>query len=138
MKRDDIVIVSIAGDYGKPRPAVVVQSDHLDGESVLVCLVTTTLRDAPHTRVRLDASDENGLRETSEIMVDKIFAVRRSKCSAPIGRLSAADVETLNTTLLIAPASPTEPRSDSVCRELSLSRQGGVRGLQSPERTITH
>ncbi len=30
MRRGDIVIVAFSGDFGKPRPAVIVQSDYLN------------------------------------------------------------------------------------------------------------
>ncbi|MEO7026523.1 MAG: type II toxin-antitoxin system PemK/MazF family toxin [Caulobacteraceae bacterium] len=87
MKRGDIVTVAIAGDYGKPRPALVIQNDHLaETDSVLVCLLTTSVRDAPLHRLSLPADEATGLRAPSQLMVDKIFAVRRERCGAPIGR----------------------------------------------------
>lgn len=91
MKRGDIVTVAASGDYGKPRPAIVIQSDALpQTDSVLVCLLTTTLRDAPLYRMPLPASEETGLREPSQVMVDKIVAVRRDRCGARIGRADDA------------------------------------------------
>ena len=87
MKRGDLITVAVSGDYGKPRPALVVQSDFLDEtDSVLVCLLTTTLRDAPLYRLPLSAGEATGLREPSQVMVDKIMAVRRDRCGMPIGR----------------------------------------------------
>ena len=48
MRRGEIVTVAVQGDYGKPRPAVVIQSDWLaETESVLVCLLISTTREAP-------------------------------------------------------------------------------------------
>jgi len=86
VKRGDLVTVALKGDYGKPRPALVVQTDFLgETDSVLVCLVTSTLRDAPLHRLALPANAETGLREPSQIMVDKITAVRRDRCGGPIG-----------------------------------------------------
>lgn len=91
MRRGDLVTVAISGDYGKPRPALVIQSDFLDAtESVLVCLLTTTLRDAPLYRLSVPADQGTGLREASQVMVDKIMAVRRDRCGPPIGRIDAA------------------------------------------------
>lgn len=83
----------MSGDYGKPRPALVIQSDFLPGtDSVLVCLLTTTLRDAPLYRLSLPAGPETGLREPSQVMVDKIVAVRRDRCGTPIGRADDASL----------------------------------------------
>lgn len=91
MRRGDLVTVALPGDYGKPRPALVIQSDFLpETDSVLVCLLTTTLREAPLYRLSLPAGEETGLREPSQAMVDKIMAVRRDRCGAPIGRADDA------------------------------------------------
>ena len=96
MKRGEIIAVAVQGDYGKPRPAVVIQSDWLDDtDSVLVCLVTTTRRDAPLYRLDLSTDRETGLREPSQIMVEKIVAVRREKCGPAIGNLDAATLVSL-------------------------------------------
>jgi mRNA interferase MazF len=88
MKRGDVVTVAIAGDYGKPRPAVVIQSDALDAaDSVLVCLMTSTIVDAPIYRLPVEPTPGNGLQAASQIMTDKILAVRRAKCGERIGAL---------------------------------------------------
>lgn len=101
-RRGDLVTVSVAGDYGKPRPAVVIQSDWLaDTGSVLVCLLTTTLRDAPIYRLTVEPTAENGLREMSQIMVDKVFAVRRDKIGAAFGKLESKELFTLNRMLTV-------------------------------------
>ena len=76
MRRGDIVTVAMQGDYGKPRPAVVIQSDWLgETDSVLVCLFTSTLRDAPFHRLTLEPTPESGLQVVSQVMVDKIMTV---------------------------------------------------------------
>ncbi|MDE8348444.1 MAG: type II toxin-antitoxin system PemK/MazF family toxin [Acidocella sp.] len=101
MKRGDLVTVAVSGDYGKPRPALVIQSDAIDGtESVLVCLLTTTLRDAPLHRLPLTAGEKTGLRQASQVMVDKIFAIRRDKCGAVIGRIDQATILALDRLLM--------------------------------------
>lgn len=97
MKRGDIVTVAPSGDYGKPRPAVVIQSDWLDGtDSILVCLLTSTLRDAPLFRLTVEPSPANGLKTVSQVMVDKIMAVRRDKCGPVIGQFDDAAMLALN------------------------------------------
>ena len=94
--------VAMQGDYGKPRPAVVIQSDWLgDTDSVLVCLFTSTLRDAPFYRLTVEPTPENGLQVVSQVMVDKIMAVRRDKCSTVIGRLDDTTILVLNRMLAL-------------------------------------
>jgi mRNA interferase MazF len=92
VKRGDIITVAIKGDDDKPRPALVIQSDFLSGtDSVLVCLLTTTQRDAPLCRLSLPAGAATGLHQDSQVMVDEIRAVRRNRCGAPVGRIDAGD-----------------------------------------------
>lgn len=102
MTRGDVVTVSAPGAYGKPRPAVVVQSDWLDGtDSVLVCLMTGTVRAAPLFRLTVEPSAENGLTLTSQIVVDKVLALPRIKCGGVIGRLDQGTLVALNRRLAV-------------------------------------
>jgi len=73
MRRGDVVTVAAADDYGKPRPAVIVQTDAFPDRhaSVIVCQMTSDLTDAPAFRITLEPSAENGLRVTSQVMADK-------------------------------------------------------------------
>ena len=98
ISRGDVVAVAASGDFGKPRPAVVVQSDAFPEEhaSVIVCQMTSTLADAPDFRITLEPSETNGLQRISQIMADKPVTVRRGRVSARIGRLDARDVRRLN------------------------------------------
>ncbi|SIQ23157.1 transcriptional modulator of MazE/toxin, MazF [Rhizobium sp. RU20A] len=97
MKRGDLVTVSAQGDYEKPRPAVIVQSDVLNAaDSVLVALITGTLSDAPFFRLTVEPTAENGLKVVSQVMVDKVMAYPRAKCGPVIGHLSGADMLALN------------------------------------------
>ncbi len=101
MKRGDVVVIAVSGDYGKPRPAVVVQSDALmnpDG-SVIVCMMTTQIHAAPIVRVFVAPTSGNGLREPSAIMVDKLFTLARSKVRGPIGRIDSAQLGELDSRL---------------------------------------
>jgi mRNA interferase MazF len=94
VKRGDIVLAVARGDYGKPRPAVIVQSDLFNPThaSLLVCLLTTELINAPLFRLPMEATPANGLRETSQIMVDKLLALPRERIRERIG---IADDETM-------------------------------------------
>ncbi|MDG4575241.1 MAG: type II toxin-antitoxin system PemK/MazF family toxin [Defluviicoccus sp.] len=89
MKRGDIVLVTAPGDYGKRRPAVVIQSDLFNDThaSIVVCLISSALVDAPLFRLTVAPSADNGLKEPSQIMVDKMVALRRERLSEPRGRL---------------------------------------------------
>jgi mRNA interferase MazF len=89
VKRGDLVAVAIQGDYGKPRPALVVQSDLFNDThaSVTVVPVTSTIVDAPLFRVTVEPSRRNGLRTISQIMVDKVTTVRRQRLGQTVGRL---------------------------------------------------
>jgi len=101
MRRGDVVTVAAAGDYGKPRPAVIVQTDAFPAThaSVVVCQMTSELTDAPDFRVTLDPSAANGLRVRSQVMADKPVAVRRERLGQTIGRLGAEDIGRLNIAL---------------------------------------
>ena len=101
MKRGDVVLVPAPGDFGKPRPAVVVQCDQLNAthSSVLVCLMTSHLLDAPFYRLTADATEETGLRLPSQIMADRILALRRERIGRTIGHLGPATLQRLNRSL---------------------------------------
>lgn len=102
MKRGDIYSVSAPGDYGKPRPAVIVQSDSLNRlqvASVILCPLTGTLVDAPLFRIHVEPSPQNGLSKPSQIMVDKIQAVAIKRVGQRIGSLYDEQMVQLNRTL---------------------------------------
>ena len=100
MKRGDVVTVAAAGDYGKPRPAVIVQTNALPEThaSVVICQMTSEIVDAPDFRVTVDPTKRNGLRVRSQVMVDKPVTVRRGRVGQLIGRLDQGVVETLERT----------------------------------------
>ena len=103
MRRGDVVTVAAAGDYGKPRPAVIVQTDALPMEhaSVVVCQMTSELTDALTFRVTLHPSAQNGLRVTSQIMADKPVTIRRARIGGEIGRLNGEEITRLNSALAL-------------------------------------
>ena len=88
MKRGDFATIAIAGDFGKPRPILVIQSDRfMETGTLTVLLVTATLVDAPIVRLMVQPTAKNGLQKSSQIMIDKAMTVRRDKCGPPFGRL---------------------------------------------------
>jgi len=103
IRRGDVVAVAASGDYGKPRPAVIVQSDALPDShaSVVVCQMTSEPLDPADFRVTIEPSPENGLRVRSHIMVDKPVTVRRPRIGRHIGRLAQADIARLNSILAL-------------------------------------
>ncbi|MBF0304622.1 MAG: type II toxin-antitoxin system PemK/MazF family toxin [Alphaproteobacteria bacterium] len=101
MRRGDVVVVAASGDYGKPRPAVIVQTDAFPPGhgSTVVCQMTSELVDAPDFRITMEPHAGNGLRERSQIMADKPVTVRRERVGAPIGRLTADEIARLDVAL---------------------------------------
>jgi mRNA interferase MazF len=102
VKRGDLVTIALSGDYGKPRPALVIQSDLFDAHpSVTVLPVTSELREAPLFRIRVEPTDDNGLRKTSEVMVDKTQTVALEKMGNTIGHLDDESMLAVNRALAV-------------------------------------
>ena len=102
MRRGDLVTVALSGDFGKPRPALVVQSNHFDATAtVTVLLISSALVDAPLVRLAVEPSAENGLRRPSQVMIDKAMTVRRDRVGAPFGRLEADTMVAVNRSLAL-------------------------------------
>lgn len=89
MIRGDIVVCALSGDYGKPRPALIVQSDLFNSThaSIVICPITSHIIDAPLFRILVYPSIENHLTALSQIMVDKITTVKSKKIREVIGKL---------------------------------------------------
>ena len=100
MSHGDLVIVAAPGDYGKPRPAVIVQSDAIPEShaSVVICQMTSELAEADF-RVTIEPGPETGLRARSQVMADKPVTIRRERIGQRIGRLGASDMARLNVAL---------------------------------------
>ena len=102
MRRGDLVTVALPGDFGKPRPALVIQSDLFAGHATVTVLpVTSTETPAPLFRIPVEPSADNGLRETSFAMVDKAMSIRTEKLGPPFGRLGDADPIRVNRALAL-------------------------------------
>lgn len=102
-RRGRFVTVAVSGDFGKPRPALVVQSDLFNElPSVVICPLTTTLRgDADQFRLEIEPSARNGLRELSQIAIDKITVVPASKIGGVIGEADDALLLRVNRALAL-------------------------------------
>jgi mRNA interferase MazF len=102
VKRGDLVTIALSGDFGKPRPAVVIQSDLFDAHpSVTILPVTSELREAPLFRIRIDPTNDNRLRKTSDVMVDKPQTVARDKIGQTIGHLDDEAMLAINRALAV-------------------------------------
>jgi len=102
VRRGDLVTVAMPGDFGKPRPALVIQSDQFtDTATVSVLLISGTLVDAPLVRLEVEPSPQNGLRKRSQVMVDKIMTVKRDKLGEPFGRLDDETMIAVNRALAL-------------------------------------
>jgi mRNA interferase MazF len=102
MKRGAIVVVAARGAYtGKPRPAVVVQSDVFNPThaSVTICPITSDVVDAPLFRVTLPPGRRTGLTLVSQVMVDKIVSVPRSAVSEEVGECSEQELGSVGDSL---------------------------------------
>lgn len=102
MRRGDLVAIALPGDFGKPRPALVIQSDLFDEHpSVTVLPVTSDLREAPLFRIAIEPDPGNGLRKPSQIMVDKAQTVARDKVGNTFGRLDDETLLAVNRALAV-------------------------------------
>ena len=102
MKRGDLVTVAVSGDYGKPRPALIIQADAFNAlGSVTVLRLSSELHDWPTFRVTVQPTRGNGLRTASQVMIDKAIAVPREKIGRAFGRLDAATMRAVSRALVL-------------------------------------
>jgi len=87
--------------HRKPRPAVIIQDDHFDTDSVTICPFTTNPADTPLIRLAIEPDQGNGLDTPSRIMVDQVTTVRRSRLGRKVGVLNNANVLRLNRALVV-------------------------------------
>jgi mRNA interferase MazF len=102
MKRGDLVTIALQGDYGKPGPALIVQSDLFDEHpSVTMLPVTGELRNAPLFRIRIESEPTNNLQKTSEIMVDKAQSVPRERVGEVFGHVTEEQMLAVSRSLAV-------------------------------------
>jgi mRNA interferase MazF len=100
VSRGDLVTIVVPGAYGKPRPALVVQSDAFaEMPSLTVLPLTSDLQPAPLLRITVEPRPGNGLERASQIMIDKTVTVPRAKIGRHIGRVDVATIETVGRAL---------------------------------------
>ena len=103
MKYGQIVPIAVQGDFGKPRPALIIQSDSFNEThpSVTVLLVSSELVNAPLFRINLAPNNDNGLNKPCQIMVDKPMTVKREKIGALIGKIDDAVMLQVNRAIVV-------------------------------------
>ena len=102
MKRGDLAPIVISGDFGKPRPALVIQADLFNQHpTVTVLLLTSALVDAPLLRVTLNSTEENGLDTVSQVMIDKTMTVKREKLGPVFGKVEAEKLQEIERCLAV-------------------------------------
>ena len=91
VRRGELVTVAVQGDFGKPRPALIIQSDVSNDThaTVTVLLVSSEIVDAPVFRITIKPTPENGLKMICQIQADKTMTIRRERIGATIGRLDS-------------------------------------------------
>lgn len=102
MKRGDLLTVALQGDLGKPRPAMVIQSDLFSRHpSVTVLPVTSNLQAAPLFRIGIEPNEFNRLRQSSQVMVDKLQSVARARLGPVFGRVDDETLLAVNRALAV-------------------------------------
>jgi mRNA interferase MazF len=101
--RGDVVLMVVPSDLGRPRPGIIVQADELAGDfsTILVCPLSSDIQDKPLLRPLVEAAPDNGLRLRSQIMADKLVALRRDRVRRVIGRIDTGTSERLDRALLL-------------------------------------
>jgi mRNA interferase MazF len=90
LKRGDIVLVVFSGDFGKPRPALVIQTDTAIPSEYITCIpITGTLKRVPDVRIAIEPTPQNGLAKPSELMVDLVQTASKSRFRDVIGSIDA-------------------------------------------------
>lgn len=102
MKRGELVLVAPPGEFGKPRPALIIQSDAAFPSGNFTYLpITTDLLRVPGVRIPLEPNSQNGLRQPSEIMVDMIQTSSLARFDGIIGTIDAASLQLVEASLAL-------------------------------------
>lgn len=103
MKRGQIVTIAMQGDFGKPRPALIIQSNLFNEThpSITVLLVSSDLVNAPLFRIDLSPDEGNGLKKPCQILVDKPMTIKREKIGMIVGQVSDAVMLQVNRAIIV-------------------------------------
>jgi len=103
MKRGNVVTVVMQGDFGKPRPALILQSDVFSNihATVTIALISSQMIEAPIFRLDVQPDEANGLTRPSQVQIDKIMSIRSEKIGAVIGELNDVMMVRVNRALAL-------------------------------------
>jgi mRNA interferase MazF len=103
VKRGDVVLVVVPSELGRPRPGVVVQADEFNDElsTLFICPISSDLQENLPLRPMIEAKPSNGLRLRSQIMTDKLVAIRHDRVRRVIGHIDKDTSEYLDRALLV-------------------------------------
>jgi mRNA-degrading endonuclease toxin of MazEF toxin-antitoxin module len=88
-------------DFGKQRPAVIVQSPLFlaNAPTVTFCLMTGSVQFINPMRILVKPTKRNGLNQASLIQVDKIITVGAERIRNRIGSITPTQLATLDAAL---------------------------------------
>jgi mRNA interferase MazF len=103
VKRGDVVLVVVPSELGRPRPGVIVQADEFskDLSTVFICPVSSDVQEKLPLRPIIEAETSNGLRLRSQIITDKMIALRQDRVRQIIGHIDSETSEQLDRALLV-------------------------------------
>jgi mRNA interferase MazF len=103
VKRGNVVTVAMQGDFGKPRPALVLQSNVFSDihATVTIALISSEIVQAPIFRLDIEPSEVNGLTMPSQVQIDKIMSIRSEKIGSVIGELNDVMMVRVNRALAL-------------------------------------
>ena len=101
MKRGEIYYVVPPRDFGKQRPAVVIQSSLFleNASTITFCLMTGSVQFVNPMRILVNPTRTNGLDQPSLVQVDKIVTVDAERIRNRIGTITPTQLATLDAAL---------------------------------------
>jgi mRNA interferase MazF len=97
MKRGELWTLRDDNYASKARPVVIVQAEpEIAFNSVILCLFTTFDSSAISTRVKINPSEDNGLRKLSYVMTEKLLTIDKNDLGVKIGELDREQMHAIS------------------------------------------
>jgi len=104
MNRGDVVVLNLGGNIGKPRPALILQANILNQDdrlsTTIVLPLTSELLKMEVIRYKIEPNNTNGLQVTSQVMIDKIMQIEKSRVQKIIGSVTKKQLDEIESRLL--------------------------------------